>query len=117
MQQICADRDIVWQVFINLLSNAAKNTRQGAVSVSLSVQAGYQTVRVSDTGEGISPDLLHILFKRYVDKERRMPGSSGMGLYICKKYIDALGGQIGIESEQGTGTSVWFRLPSDLKEV
>ena len=48
---------------------------------------------------------------RYVERESRITGRSGMGLYICKKLIDAHGGEIDMESEPGKGTAVWFKLP------
>lgn len=112
LPDICADSDVIGQVLLNLLSNASMHTKQGAITVRLSSREGFQTVQVSDTGDGISPDLVERLFLRYIENKSRASGRNGMGLYICKKYIDAHGGEIGIESEQGIGTSVWFSLPT-----
>lgn len=119
-----ADRLI--QVFINLLSNANRHTSGGEVhmraermdSVPCSVHRTelrkgkkfplFVMVSVTDNGEGIPPALLPHVFKRYCHGEK---GGSGLGLSICKAIIEEHGGEMGIESEQGKGTSVWFTLP------
>ena len=116
LPDVYADSDIIGQVFLNLLSNASIHTKQGTITVALSAREGFQTVQVADTGEGIGPELLEKLFQRYLDNKSRASGGNGMGLYICKKYIDAHGGEIDIESEQGIGTRVWFSLPTTTKE-
>lgn len=115
LPDITADMDAIEQVLLNMLSNATRHTRQGIITMSLSVGDGWQEVSMSDTGEGMPSDVRNQVFLRYVERESRMTGRSGLGLYICKKYIDAHGGDIGIESEQGKGTTVWFRLPVDGK--
>jgi signal transduction histidine kinase len=112
LPDIAADPDAIEQVAVNLLSNAARHTKNGKITVSLTAENGYQTVRVSDSGEGIPPKIQEQVFLRYVERESRITGRSGMGLYICKKLIDAHGGEIGIDSEPGQGTAVWFRLPA-----
>ena len=116
LPDVYADSDIIGQVFLNLLSNASIHTKHGTITVSLSAREGFQTVQVADTGVGIGPDLLEKLFQRYLDNRSRASGGNGMGLYICKKYIDAHGGEIDIESKQGIGTRVWFSLPTNMKE-
>ena len=65
----------------------------------------------------MEPEVLDQVFARYINRDSRILGRSGMGLYICKKIIDAHGGEIGIESELGKGTAVWFRLPGKYREV
>ncbi|MDR0424586.1 MAG: HAMP domain-containing histidine kinase [Clostridiales Family XIII bacterium] len=116
LPDIAADMDSIEQVLLNLISNAARHTKGGVITLRLSASGGYQEVRVSDTGEGISPDVLEQVFLRYVERESRVTGRSGLGLYICKKHIDAHGGEMGIESRLGHGTAVWFRLPVDNAE-
>ena len=111
LPDIIADPDAIERILLNLLSNAARHTKEGVVAVSLTARNGYQTVRVSDDGEGISKEIREQVFLRYVERESRITGRSGMGLYICKKLIDAHGGEIGMESEPGKGTAVWFKLP------
>jgi signal transduction histidine kinase len=111
LPDISADTDAIEQVLLNLLSNAARHTEKGVITMSLSAGSGFQTVRVSDDGEGMAPEVREQVFLRYIERESRITGRSGMGLFICKKLIDAHGGEIGIESEPGKGTAVWFRLP------
>lgn len=101
-----ADRLI--QVLINLLSNANRHTSNGAVHIRTEALENRVRVSVTDTGEGIAPDLLPRVFERYCHGEK---GGSGLGLSICKAIIEEHGGEIGIESEEGKGTSVWFTLP------
>ena len=76
-------------------------------------------VSVSDTGEGIPPcDLPHVFERFYrADKSRsRTNGSSGLGLTIAKAWIEAMGGQIGVESKHGKGSRFWFTLPSAVAD-
>ena len=115
LSDVTADPDAIEQVLLNLLSNAARHTREGVITVSLTKHS-YQTVCVSDNGEGIPPEIREQVFLRYVERESRVTGRSGMGLYICKKLIDAHGGEIGIESEPGNGAAVWFKLPAGRNE-
>jgi signal transduction histidine kinase len=116
LPDVYADRDIIEQVLLNLMSNAVRHTKKGTITISLSAAGDFQEVRVSDTGDGIHPDVLKQVFLRYVEREDRVTGSNGLGLYICKKYIDAHDGVIDIKSEQGMGTTVWFRLPTNIKD-
>lgn len=71
-------------------------------------------VQVHDTGAGITPDALPHVFERFWrgDKARsRTQGSTGLGLAIAKQLVEAHGGEIGVESEPGKGTTFWFTLP------
>jgi signal transduction histidine kinase len=111
LPDIPADTDAIEQVLLNLLSNAARHTEKGVITMSLSAAGGFQTVRVSDDGEGMAPEVREQVFLRYIERESGITGRSGMGLYICKTLIDAHGGEMGIESEPGQGTAVWFKLP------
>jgi signal transduction histidine kinase len=114
---VAADADAVERVLLNLLSNAARHAKGGVITLSLSAENDRQTVRVSDDGEGMTPEVRSQVFLRYVERESRATGRSGMGLFICKKLIDAHGGEIGVESEPGRGTAVWFRLPAGEAEA
>ncbi len=72
------------------------------------------SVSVADTGEGIAPeDLLHVFDRVYrSDKSRaRHTGGTGLGLAIAKSLVEAMNGQIGVESELGHGSRFWFTLP------
>jgi len=113
LPDIAADRDDIERVLSNLISNAARHTKEGIITLSLSAVNGWQEIRVSDTGEGMPPQVRSQVFLKYIERESKITGRSGMGLYICKKLIDAHGGEIGIESERGKSTVVWFRLPAN----
>lgn len=97
------------QVLINLLSNANRHTQDGAVVIRLERAAAGVRVSVEDNGEGIAPDLLPRVFERFA---RGDSDGTGLGLPICKAIIEGYGGQMGIESEIGRGTRVWFTLPA-----
>lgn len=108
LPQIVGNTDHLAQVLINLISNANRHTRNGSITISLKEQAGWIEVTVTDNGEGITPELLPHVFERFRHGDR---GDTGLGLFICKKIMDEHDGKIGIESEAGKGTRVWFTLP------
>jgi signal transduction histidine kinase len=116
LPEIAADTDAIEQVLLNLLSNAARHTKGGVITISLSAEGGSQNVCVADDGEGMNPEAREQAFLRYVERKSGVSGRSGMGLYICKKLIGAHGGEIGIESAAGKGTAVWFKLPAEETE-
>ena len=117
LPDLMVDADTIVQVVHNILSNATRHTKDGLITIGLSrPRAGWQEVRVSDTGEGIPPKVRSQVFLRYVERESKIIGRSGLGLYICKSYIDAHRGEIGIDTEAGKGTTVWFCLPESEDE-
>ena len=95
------------RVPINLINNAADaiHGQDGKIVITATADEGYVTVQIRDTGEGIPSELLPKVFERGVSGK----GSKGFGLSICKTIIEAHGGTIGIESEQGT--VVTFTIP------
>lgn len=101
--------DQIVQVLINFLSNANRHTSGGEVSVRGEVIEQKVHVSVADNGTGIARELLPHVFERYC---RGKEGGAGLGLPICKTIIEEHGGEIGIESEEGNGTKVWFALPA-----
>ncbi|MGZ8495524.1 MAG: ATP-binding protein [Candidatus Binatia bacterium] len=111
-----ADSRRVGQVLTNLMSNALKFTDNGgAVEVSAWASDTAIVVSVRDTGVGIAADDLGDIFQMYgqgasSDKSQRR--STGIGLVICKKIIEAHGGRIWVESEVGRGSSFYFSLPA-----
>lgn len=101
--------DQLIQVLINLFSNANRHTKEGTVDLRAESLEDKVRISVSDSGTGIAPDLLPLVFERHCHGEA---GSSGLGLPICKDIIEKHGGEIGIESKEGKGTIVWFTLPA-----
>jgi PAS domain S-box-containing protein len=110
------DRTKVKQILLNLLSNAIKFTHQGGITVRAgpAPQDGRVRITVEDTGIGIRPDHLEMIFDdfRQVDQSRtREYGGTGLGLSITKKLLTLLGGVISVESEFGKGTRFTVDLP------
>ncbi len=111
---IRADRFKLEQVFINLLGNAVKYTDKGEVELSLSRGDGTAVIKVHDTGPGIAPVHLCRLFERFyvVDKSRsRQLGGTGLGLSIVKHIVLLHGGDVGVRSTPGAGTTFSVTLP------
>jgi signal transduction histidine kinase/CheY-like chemotaxis protein len=109
------------QVLLNLASNAVKFTRDGGVMILLTVdrtldQGVELRFVVTDSGIGIAPDRVSGLFEPFVQADAsttRRFGGTGLGLAICKQLVQALGGQIGVESEVGRGSTFWFTVVLD----
>lgn len=105
----------VSQVLVNLISNAARHTRDGSIEVSFAETEAFAQVTVSDTGDGISPEGMSRLFERYQTADNATAPSreagTGLGLYISKHIVEAHGGSIEVESKPGEGTAVRFTLP------
>ena len=112
--ELCSDARRVEQIILNLLSNALKFTDQGSIAVTGAVADGKYLIRVADTGIGVKKDQIDEMFKpfRQIDTGlgRKYEGT-GLGLSICKKLLELLGGEIGVESEWQRGTTVTISIP------
>ena len=109
------DTQRIEQVLLNLLSNAIKCTNQGFVSLSYEVEGDFVRVSVTDTGIGIDKEKQASVFERFVKLDDFRQGT-GLGLSICKMIIEKLGGEIGLRSELGKGSTFWFTLPLAVPE-
>ncbi|MBA3579639.1 MAG: PAS domain S-box protein [Gemmatimonadaceae bacterium] len=103
------------QVMLNLLSNAIKFTEPGGrIGLSWKIEGENVLVSVSDTGRGIPEDKLEPIFEPFVQVEQlrtRVAGGSGLGLAISRDIARAMGGDIGVESELGKGSTFTLKLP------
>jgi signal transduction histidine kinase len=111
-----ADKNMASTVFLNLITNAIKFTPQnGRVNVRSVVQNNHVEVEVSDSGIGISPDRLNNLFR--LDKKIQTEGTArekgtGLGLVLCKEFVEKNNGKIWVKSEVGKGSQFYFSLPT-----
>jgi len=112
---VVADPDRATQILHNLLDNALKYTPEGGrIAVEMWIEEGLLFTRVSDTGPGIDPGELPLVFERFYrsDKARsRGTGGVGLGLTITRKLVEAHGGTIVARSRPGRGTAFIFSLP------
>lgn len=118
--QLIADGDRVERVLVNLLSNAIKfSPPQSVVKVVVEESQQWVEVKVQDTGRGIPASHIDAVFERFKQVEvndAKKKGGTGLGLAICKAIIEQHGGNIGVTSEEGKGSTFWFRLPRTRTE-
>jgi signal transduction histidine kinase/CheY-like chemotaxis protein/HPt (histidine-containing phosphotransfer) domain-containing protein len=107
------------QILTNLVSNAIKFTPRGAVAVQISKRSETRTHSevlfvVKDTGVGVAPEAAAKLFQPFSQADAtttRIHGGTGLGLVICKRLVELMGGKIGVRSELGKGSVFWFSVP------
>jgi len=112
------DRDKLKQSVLNLLSNAVKFTEKGEIKVSAWRDDGILKLTVSDTGIGMKKEALDLIFEEFRQADMsstRKYGGTGLGLAIVKKFINLMGGDIVVESEEGKGSKFTITLPMELR--
>jgi PAS domain S-box-containing protein len=116
---IWADADRIVQVLVNLLSNAVKfSPPGGVVTVGVAQQDDWVEFRVTDRGRGVPAIHRRAIFERFRQVESsdsREKGGSGLGLAICKSIVEQHGGTMGVDSEEGVGSSFWFQVAASSK--
>ncbi len=112
---IHGDPDRLEQVLMNLLSNAVKfSPKGGLVTVSAHEEGAQLEVSVTDRGRGVPAAYREAIFERFRQVQTadgRKKGGTGLGLAICKGIVERHGGSIGVVSEEGKGSTFWFRVP------
>jgi signal transduction histidine kinase/CheY-like chemotaxis protein len=114
MAPITCDRTRIRQVILNLLSNAARFTDQGGITVRVTEQEKQVIIAVADTGPGISPSDMERIFEPFCQGSEQVwrdKGGSGLGLTISKQFVELHGGRIWLESHVGAGTTFFVSLP------
>lgn len=112
--QLIGDPWRIGQVLTNLLGNAMKFTEQGGIQVHISQSAGMLCLSVCDTGPGIDPAFLDHIFEPFSQADSslsRRHGGTGLGLAIVRQLCEAMGGVVGVQSQEGKGTCFWVELP------
>ncbi len=116
---IKSDPTRIRQILINLFGNALKFTHEGHIAIIGTLKSsddGLQEIRIAveDTGIGLDEDIIKELFMEFTQADasisRKYEGS-GLGLSICKRLVELMGGHIGVESEKGIGSTFWFTVP------
>ena len=114
LSEVRADERKVRQVVLNLLSNAIKFTPEGSrIEVAAVLKDGSVDVSVSDTGVGIAPEDQEAIFEefRQVGTAEKKAEGTGLGLTLCRKFVELHGGRIWVKSEVGIGSTFTFSLP------
>jgi signal transduction histidine kinase len=109
-----ADATRIRQVLLRLLTNAAKFTQQGIITVRTQIADEQVLVSVSDTGWGIPPDDFDRIFQRFEQgnlEHGRRPNGAGLGLALSREFVEMHGGSIWVESDVGQGSTFTFSLP------
>jgi len=112
--QVQADERKIRQVVLNLLSNAIKFTLEGGrIEVAALPKDGSLEISVSDTGVGIAPEDQEKVFEefRQVGTAARKAEGTGLGLTLCRKFVELHGGRILVKSQEGVGSTFTFTIP------
>lgn len=107
---IRSERNRLTQVITNFLTNACKFTFSGSITLGYEEAQNGLRFYVTDTGKGIAQNNIPHVFERFAKFDSFIQGT-GLGLSICETIIQNLGGKIGVESEEGVGSTFWFTIP------
>lgn len=114
LANVSTDREKLYAILTNLLKNAHKFTHRGEIRFGYKLKANKLEFYVSDTGDGVAKNRQKAIFERFVQADTRMCKryeGAGLGLSISKAYLDMLGGDIWLESEEKVGSTFYFTIP------
>lgn len=109
---VCTDPTKLKVIIKNLIGNAIKFTKEGSITVETQLHAGGVEIRVADTGIGISPEALQVIFEPFQQLDETQGQGTGLGLHIVKRMLALLGGSITVDSEVGRGSTFCVWVPS-----
>ncbi len=111
LPEVEVDQDRIQLVFANLLTNAIRHSPDGSgVFVRSHAANGAVRFEVADQGPGIAHEQREVIFEKFA-QGAAAPGGAGLGLSIAKEIVSAHGGQIGVDTEVGRGSTFWFTVP------
>jgi len=121
--RVRGDKHRLRQILVNLVSNAVNFSEQGEIIIGVSARSESDKMitllfSVTDRGIGMSDDIQQHLFTPFARVDEQTAGKqqgSGLGLAICRQLVEYMGGEIGVESQPGKGTRVWFTVPVESR--
>jgi CheY-like chemotaxis protein len=114
---INTDKEKVYAILTNLVKNAIKFTHKGSIEFGYWKKGGFLEFYVKDTGSGISPEKIELIFERFRQGSEAITRNfegAGLGLSISKAYVEMLGGKIWADSELEKGSTFYFTIPYDV---
>jgi signal transduction histidine kinase len=110
--RVLADHERIGHLFSNLITNAIRHTPSGGkINLSATRIDGAVRFTVADTGKGIPEEYKARVFEKFFRVPDAEPKGTGLGLYIAREIVSGHGGEIGVESDLGKGSTFWFTLP------
>ena len=109
------DKDRLFQILSNFIGNAIKFTTSGSITIGYHATQGKIKFFVTDTGKGISEKERSLIFERFFKGNNFVQGT-GLGLSICKMLTQRMQGEIGVDSNEGSGSTFWFAVPCDYAD-
>jgi signal transduction histidine kinase len=118
-ETVYADRNRIAQVLQNLLSNAVTfSPSHSKIHLTCKTEFDFTEFRVSDEGPGIPRNEASSIFDRYKQVDGKVKSSGfGLGLAICKAIVEQNGGKIGVITEEGKGSTFWFKVPAGRQQL